>query len=156
MQSIHLPSIQMTILFIIISTTFPYIHTHTHTVTCSDKIDYSQKNNCNLSVLVEETLQVLELNGGEDAFINIKYMVPTYESHVQNWMESHISRRWALFLIHPLGCIFIDISLPRNVYTRFHSKNRSNFPGAFHDAAKSTNEQLKLKIPQNNCKNAQI
>ena len=32
--------------------------------------------------LVLETLQVLEMRGGEDAFINIKYMIPTYESCV--------------------------------------------------------------------------
>jgi hypothetical protein len=29
-----------------------------------------------------ETLEKLEITGGEDAFINIKYMVPTYESCV--------------------------------------------------------------------------
>ena len=35
-----------------------------------------------LRVLVKETLRVLERVGGEDALINIKYMVPTYESCV--------------------------------------------------------------------------
>ena len=30
--------------------------------------------------LVQTTLQLLEAHGGEDAFINIKYMIPTYES----------------------------------------------------------------------------
>lgn len=54
------------------------------TVTCGDKVDYMQKKSCNVSVLVEETLQVLERHGGEDAFINIKYMVPTYESCLLN------------------------------------------------------------------------
>lgn len=49
-------------------------------VNCGDKIDYAQKNNMNLGDLIDETLQVLERHGGEDAFINIKYMVPTYES----------------------------------------------------------------------------
>lgn len=29
--------------------------------------------------LILETLQLLEMRGGEDAFINIKYMIPTYE-----------------------------------------------------------------------------
>jgi hypothetical protein len=29
-------------------------------------------------------LQLLETHGGEDAFINIKYMIPTYESCVLN------------------------------------------------------------------------
>lgn len=49
-------------------------------VNCGDRIDYGQKNNMNLGDLIDETLQVLERHGGEDAFINIKYMVPTYES----------------------------------------------------------------------------
>lgn len=49
-------------------------------VNCGDEIDYAQKNNLNVGDLIDETLQVLELHGGEDAFINIKYMVPTYES----------------------------------------------------------------------------
>ena len=30
--------------------------------------------------LIMETLELLEKYGGEDAFINIKYMIPTYES----------------------------------------------------------------------------
>ena len=34
--------------------------------------------------LVTETLELFETHGGEDAFINIKYMVPTYESCVLN------------------------------------------------------------------------
>lgn len=50
----------------------------------SDKIEYAQMKNNNLSALIEETLQVLEKHGGEDAFINIKYMVPTYESCILN------------------------------------------------------------------------
>ena len=32
----------------------------------------------------QETLELLEMHGGEDAFINIKYMIPTYESCVLN------------------------------------------------------------------------
>ena len=34
--------------------------------------------------LPQETLELLEMHGGEDAFINIKYMIPTYESCVLN------------------------------------------------------------------------
>jgi hypothetical protein len=45
-----------------------------------DSIDYGQKNNLNLGDLIDETLQTMERMGGEDAFINIKYLVPTYES----------------------------------------------------------------------------
>ncbi|EAS01970.1 parkin co-regulated protein (macronuclear) [Tetrahymena thermophila SB210] len=45
-----------------------------------DHIDYSQRKNENLSDLIQETLEILEKYGGEDAYINIKYMIPTYES----------------------------------------------------------------------------
>jgi len=45
-----------------------------------DKIDYSQRKRTNLGDLIEETLEIFEIHGGEDAFINIKYMIPTYES----------------------------------------------------------------------------
>merc|ERR1712050_364778 len=45
-----------------------------------DSIDYSQRKRLNLGDLIEETLQLLEVHGGEDAFINIKYMIPVYES----------------------------------------------------------------------------
>ena len=45
-----------------------------------DKIDYSQKNQDNVGELITETLELMEKHGGEDAYINIKYMVPTYES----------------------------------------------------------------------------
>ena len=31
-----------------------------------------------------KTLEVFERHGGEDAFINIKYMIPTYESCMLN------------------------------------------------------------------------
>jgi hypothetical protein len=49
-----------------------------------DKIDYSQMKRENVGDLIEETLQGFELHGGEDAFINIKYMVPVYESYMLN------------------------------------------------------------------------
>mmetsp|Transcript_17959 Transcript_17959/g.32300 ORF Transcript_17959/g.32300 Transcript_17959/m.32300 type:complete len:309 (+) Transcript_17959:88-1014(+) len=49
-----------------------------------DKIDYSQQKRLNLGELIQETLELLESTGGEDAFINIKYMIPTYESCVLN------------------------------------------------------------------------
>jgi len=47
-----------------------------------DNIDYSQQTRTCLGDLIEETLELFELHGGEDAFINIKYMIPTYESKV--------------------------------------------------------------------------
>jgi hypothetical protein len=47
-----------------------------------DKIDYSQRKRHNLGDLIEETLEIFEIHGGEDAFINIKYMIPVYESCV--------------------------------------------------------------------------
>lgn len=49
-----------------------------------DKIDYSQRKRMNLGDLIQETLELFETTGGEDAFINIKYMIPTYESCVLN------------------------------------------------------------------------
>jgi len=45
-----------------------------------DKMDYSQQKGENIADLIQETLECFERNGGEDAYINIKYMVPTYES----------------------------------------------------------------------------
>lgn len=47
-----------------------------------DQMDYGQRKRMDLGALIDETLEILETHGGEDAFINIKYMVPTYESAV--------------------------------------------------------------------------
>mmetsp|Transcript_4282 Transcript_4282/g.12475 ORF Transcript_4282/g.12475 Transcript_4282/m.12475 type:complete len:306 (-) Transcript_4282:408-1325(-) len=47
-----------------------------------DGIDYGQQKRDNLGDLIMQTLEAFELNGGEDAFINIKYLVPTYQSVV--------------------------------------------------------------------------
>lgn len=49
-----------------------------------DHIDYGQRHRDDIGELIEETLQLFEIHGGEDAFINIKYMVPSYESCVLN------------------------------------------------------------------------
>jgi len=49
-----------------------------------DAIDYAQQKRKTLGDLVVETLELFEIHGGEDAFINIKYMIPTYESCVLN------------------------------------------------------------------------
>jgi len=51
-------------------------------INIGDQIDYSQRKKCDLSDLIEEALEIFEIHGGEDAFINIKYMIPTYESCV--------------------------------------------------------------------------
>lgn len=51
-------------------------------VNLGDKIDYSQRKRGNIGELIQTTLEQLELHGGEDAFINIKYLVPTYQSVV--------------------------------------------------------------------------
>lgn len=53
-------------------------------VNCGDCIDYSQMRGENLADIINETLEILEKYGGEDAFINIKYMIPTYESCMLN------------------------------------------------------------------------
>jgi len=47
-----------------------------------DKTEYGQRKRLNLGDLIAETLQIFEIHGGEDAFINIKYMIPVYESAV--------------------------------------------------------------------------
>lgn len=49
-----------------------------------DQIEYGQRKRQNIGDLIEETLQLFEIHGGEDSFINIKYMIPTYESCVLN------------------------------------------------------------------------
>jgi len=45
-----------------------------------DKMDYGQRKRKDVGALIDETLEILETHGGEDAFINIKYMIPAYES----------------------------------------------------------------------------
>jgi len=47
-----------------------------------DQMEYSQRKRLNLGDLIQETLNIFEQYGGEDAFINIKYMIPVYESCV--------------------------------------------------------------------------
>jgi hypothetical protein len=47
-----------------------------------DAFDYGQRKRLNLGELIIQTLEQLEVHGGEDAFINIKYLVPTYQSVV--------------------------------------------------------------------------
>jgi len=51
-------------------------------INLGDKIEYSQQKRLNVGDLIDETLELFEIHGGEDAFINIKYMIPTYESKV--------------------------------------------------------------------------
>lgn len=53
-------------------------------VNSGDEIDYSQQRRENLGDLIQETLEILERHGGRDAYINIKYMVPTYQSCMMN------------------------------------------------------------------------
>uniref|UniRef100_A0A8C9FGP9 Uncharacterized protein n=1 Tax=Pavo cristatus TaxID=9049 RepID=A0A8C9FGP9_PAVCR len=38
----------------------------------------------NIGDLIQETLEVFERYGGETAYINIKYMIPTYQSCILN------------------------------------------------------------------------
>eukprot|EP00761_Pharyngomonas_kirbyi_P012515 gb/GECH01012542.1/.p1 GENE.gb/GECH01012542.1/~~gb/GECH01012542.1/.p1 ORF type:complete len:319 (+),score=65.24 gb/GECH01012542.1/:1-957(+) len=45
-----------------------------------EEMEYNQRKRMNIGDLIEETLNKLERYGGPDAFINIKYMIPTYES----------------------------------------------------------------------------
>ena len=48
-----------------------------------DLMEYSQRKDMNLGDLITETLHVLERTGGAEAFINIKYVIPSYESCLQ-------------------------------------------------------------------------
>jgi len=48
----------------------------------SDAIEYGQRHAANVADLIGETLALFEKTGGEDAFINIKYLIPTYQSSV--------------------------------------------------------------------------
>ncbi|AYU83276.1 Parkin co-regulated protein [Leishmania donovani] len=50
------------------------------TKSMGDRMDYGQRKSHDLSSLINDTLYLLERYGGPDAYINIKYMVPTYES----------------------------------------------------------------------------
>ena len=50
-------------------------------VNTGDSIHYGQRFG-NIGEAIQETLNKLELNGGPDAFVNIKYMIPSYESAV--------------------------------------------------------------------------
>jgi hypothetical protein len=59
------------------------------TVNLGDGIDYTQMYHGNVGELVQETLEILEQHGGRDAFINIKNMVPTYESCMLNFSSKH-------------------------------------------------------------------
>lgn len=47
-----------------------------------DKIEYSQRLAVNPGDLITETLNLFEVTGGSDAFVNIKYLIPTYESYL--------------------------------------------------------------------------
>ncbi|KAG6972627.1 hypothetical protein JG687_00001352 [Phytophthora cactorum] len=49
----------------------------TKRVNCGDSIDYAQRRQENLGDLILDTLNILEKHGGADAFVNIKYMIPT-------------------------------------------------------------------------------
>jgi len=47
-----------------------------------DKMQLNQRKRDNIGDLIAECLETFEKTGGEDDFINIKYMIPTYESSV--------------------------------------------------------------------------
>ncbi|XP_066573572.1 parkin coregulated gene protein isoform X2 [Amia ocellicauda] len=49
-------------------------------INIGDGVDFSQQKRENVGDLIQETLEIFECNGGERAFISIKYMVPTYQS----------------------------------------------------------------------------
>ncbi|GIQ79803.1 parkin co-regulated protein [Kipferlia bialata] len=47
-----------------------------------DSIDFRQKKRNCLGDLIHETLELLERHGGPDAFINLKYLIPSWTSAV--------------------------------------------------------------------------
>lgn len=47
-----------------------------------DQIEFNRMGE--LGDVIDRTLQILECNGGPNAYINMKHMVPTYESCVMN------------------------------------------------------------------------
>lgn len=49
-----------------------------HNINGRDAIDYDRVGR--LGDVIEDTLKLLERLGGRDAFVNIKYSIPTYES----------------------------------------------------------------------------
>ena len=49
-----------------------------------DDIHYGQQKRVVLGDAIDDTLAALEKHGGEEALINIKYLVPAYESHMLN------------------------------------------------------------------------
>jgi hypothetical protein len=51
-------------------------------INLGDRIEYGQRKKLNLSDLIVQTLEEMEKSGGPEAFINIKYMIPTYQSCV--------------------------------------------------------------------------
>lgn len=51
-------------------------------VTLGDHIEYNRFGQ--IGDIINQTLNILEIHGGLDAYINIKYMVPAYESCVMN------------------------------------------------------------------------
>jgi hypothetical protein len=52
-----------------------------------DGIVYGQRNRNDLSENIQDVLETLETYGGADAFINIKYLIPTYQSCVSQTVE---------------------------------------------------------------------
>ena len=49
-------------------------------VITGDRIYYGQRKNECMGDLVQQTLEIFEQYGGPDAYVNIKYMIPTYTS----------------------------------------------------------------------------
>lgn len=59
----------------------PAFNRHVHrNLNLGHQTEFSQQKRMNVSDLMIETLGLLEANGGVDAFANIKYMIPIYES----------------------------------------------------------------------------
>jgi len=51
-------------------------------VNLGDEFDTKALKNIRLADVIAETLEVMERSGGEDAFVNMKYMIPSFESAI--------------------------------------------------------------------------
>lgn len=49
-------------------------------VSSGDKTHYGQRKNDVLGDRIQELLNLMEMHGGPDAYVNIKYLIPTYQS----------------------------------------------------------------------------
>lgn len=87
---------------------------HGRNVNLKHRIDFDRVGR--LGDQIEQTLMILERCGGEHALLNIKHVIPTYESYVNNWKSlamKCIKENWKensiVFLV--FFCLFCNVSI---------------------------------------------